>query len=341
MLYIDEKFVQSLAPLLRNFRKKKNHHYNFSCPCCGDSQKNKTKARGYLYPNKGRIGLVYKCHNCGISMSFANLLKRSYPEVYNEYVLERYKGNVTGQKQRHNKIEDMVGQPIFKKKKELAGLTTISSLAEDHFARKYIVERKIPSEFYDQIYFTEDFSSFITSAFPGRYQNLPENDQRIVLLFKDKEDNIVGAQGRALFQTKMRYVTARANDGVRLVYGIESHNRAQRTYVVEGPFDSLFLPNALAVATSDLLGIESRMGQISKAVFVFDNEPRNKQIVELMNKAIELNKTVCIWPDSIKEKDINDMILSGKTKEEVQKIIDDNLVSGIEAQLKFNMWKKC
>jgi hypothetical protein len=44
-----------------------------------------------------------------------------------------------------------------------------------------------------------------------------------------------------------------------------------------------------------------------------------------------------IWPDTIVEKDINDMVLAGR---DVQSIVECNNYSGLEAKLKFTTWKK-
>lgn len=342
MLYIDDQFVQNISPLVRNFKRKNNFEYNFSCPCCGDSRKNKTKARGYLYPNQGRVGLVYKCHNCGISMSFGNLLKSCFPEVYNNYVLERFKSDISGPKQKHNKIEDMIPKEVIKVAKQYKHATKVLDLSKEHFAKKYVLDRQIPEEYVSELYFTENFCEFIKELYPhvNKYDNLPQNDQRVVLLFKNKDGEVLGAQGRSLFITKMRYITIRRDDSTRLIYGLENHTLSQKTYIVEGPFDSMFLPNCLAAATSDLLGVESHFGKIDNCVYVFDNEPRNREIVKIMCKAIRNNKTICIWPESIKQKDINDMVLSGMSKEQIKEIIDNNSFSGIEAELKITSWQK-
>jgi DNA-binding CsgD family transcriptional regulator len=53
-----------------------------------------------------------------------------------------------------------------------------------------------------------------------------------------------------------------------------------------------------------------------------------------------MNHSIVIWPDTIGEKDINAMIMSGKTQSEIQNIISSNTFKGIRAQLKFNQWKK-
>ena len=107
-------------------------------------------------------------------------------------------------------------------------------------------------------------------------------------------------------------------------------------YVVEGPIDSLFIQNSVAVAQSDL-----RLPQYKdKAVLVPDNEPRNKEVCRQIDKFIHEDYSVVIWPKGIKEKDINDMILSGITSAEIMGIIHSNTHKGLQAQTVFNSWKR-
>ena len=92
--YIDTKYVNILSSRLSLFKRKTNGLYNFRCPFCGDSQKSKTKARGYFYQR--RTDLFFRCHNCGQSSTFSNFLKQFDGETYKEYALERYKEGITG-----------------------------------------------------------------------------------------------------------------------------------------------------------------------------------------------------------------------------------------------------
>ena len=47
-----------------------------------------------------------------------------------------------------------------------------------------------------------------------------------------------------------------------------------------------------------------------------------------------------LWPDDVKEKDINDMVISGKTKDEIQTIIKNNTYQGNMAKIRFTTWRK-
>jgi hypothetical protein len=78
-------------------------------------------------------------------------------------------------------------------------------------------------------------------------------------------------------------------------------------------------------------------GGLDDPVWIYDNEPRNREIVNRISKTIDAGDSVVIWPDTIDEKDINDMILSGL---DVQSVIELNTYSGLEAKLKFTYLEK-
>ena len=342
MLYIDEKFVSLISSRLRNFKRKRNNLYNFSCPICGDSKSKKSKARGYFYPNKGKVGLIFKCHNCSACMNFGNFLKTTFPDVYDEYVLERYKGGIRGKKQRHNKPKYNFKPTRFVKNDLDNYLHKISEYSDEHVAKKYLLDRLIPKEKLSNFYYTKDFSAFVERIVPGKYKNLPKNDERIVIPFLTHDNKLIGFQGRTLDKmNKLRYFTIRLDENSDLLYGLNTHNLNERTYIVEGPFDSLFLPNCLAVASSDLVSVERRYRKLDDCVYVFDNEPRNKEIVQLIHKAISSGKNVCIWPDTVREKDINQMVEMGAKPNDIKGVIDKNTYSGIEAKVMFDQWRKC
>ena len=94
MDFIDVKYINLISARFQKFKRVKNNLYNFRCPICGDSQKNKSKARGYLYQVKNNTN--YKCHNCGINISFSNFLKQIDVEIHKQYSFEKFKEGHTG-----------------------------------------------------------------------------------------------------------------------------------------------------------------------------------------------------------------------------------------------------
>ena len=99
----------------------------------------------------------------------------------------------------------------------------------------------------------------------------------------------------------------------------------------------MFIDNCLAAAGADLILKVSP----ENVTYIFDNEPRNKEIVKRMYKMIDKNYNIFIWPESIQSKDINDMIISGRLIDEVKSIISNNTYNKLSALTRLNTWKKC
>jgi len=333
-VFIDRSFLLQVAPKLQRFSKKKDDLYNFRCPLCGDSQKNKVKSRGYVFRKKNDY--FYMCHNCGVSTTFYNFLKQVDPNLVKEYQLERYKnGTDNGNYPKPEFEEAKTEKPVFRQK---LSLESIDSLPEEHFAKTYVRSRKIPEQFYSQLYFAPDFRQFIQEL--GIVQDgLKQNDQRLVIPFYDKQKNLVAVQARALGESSLRYITIKTHEDNKKVFGLDRIDEDKLVYVFEGPIDSMFVENAVATADSNLESITDVLDK-SKVVLVFDNEPRNKEIVKKMEHAIDNHFNMVIWPEFIEEKDINEMILSGFSPDEIQDFIDKHTAVNLRAKMEFVNWKK-
>jgi len=329
-VFVDRSFLLRIAAKLKRFHRKNDDLFNFRCPLCGDSQKNPTKSRGYVYRKKDDY--FYMCHNCGASTTFYNFLRQVDPSLTNEYLLERYKNT--------EHTYDKPDTPVFVKpvfKKGLA-LPQLNHLPDDHIAKRYVLDRKIPERYFPQLYYTEDFAEFVKSM--GVEKNLHPNEQRLIIPFHDREGNLTGFQGRALDDSKIRYITIKLVEDVSRVFGLADVNLEEPVYVFEGPIDSMFIPNSIAIASSNL---ESALEFVDKphAILVFDNEPKNKEILKLMEHAIDNHFNVVIWPPILEEyKDINDMVLGDFDVEELHDILETNTFNNLRAKLEFMNWKK-
>ena len=332
-VFIDRTFLLRVSPKLARFTQKKSDLYNFRCPLCGDSQKNKTKARGFVYRKKDDY--FYMCHNCGISTTFYNFLKQIDERLVKEYQLERYKNGTNSANTPRPDFSEAKEKPTFKEKIQLE---SIQSLPEAHFAKNYVQQRKIPKAFLSELYYAPDFAAFIQSLGVEK-ESLQKNDQRLIIPFFDEKKNLVAIQGRALGESKLRYITIKLHDDNQKVYGLDRINLEKPVYVVEGPIDSMFLDNAVATADSNLESIVNVLPK-DKVVLVFDNEPRNKEIVKKINLAIDNHFNVVIWPEYIDSKDINEMILDGFSPDEIQDIISNNTFVNLRAKMEFVNWKK-
>jgi hypothetical protein len=342
-IYIDRKFLHLVSPKLERFAQKKPDLYNFRCPICGDSQKNKSKARGFVYKKSNDYFFI--CHNCGASHTFYNFLKFVDPSLLKEYTYERFTNGETGN---HNypkpTFEEFKSQPTFNQKttQKKIDLDTIESLPESHYAKAYVKARKIPEKYFSELYFAPDFKMLVQSL-GVENENLKEEDPRLIIPFYDENNELFTIQGRALSESKIRYITITLVENERVqgrmkFYGLNKLDRSKKVYVVEGPIDSMFLPNAIATADADLT--RAAKLELTDFVLVYDNEPRNKDIVKQIGKAIASGYNVTLLPENIKQKDINDMILSGISPGEIVDLIDKFTFSNLRANLEFSKWKK-
>jgi len=345
--HLDIKYINMLSPKLEKFSWRRRNIATCRCPVCGDSKKKKSKTRFYFYESKDSF--YVKCHNCGYASSFYNFLKSTDALLFRDYSSERYlnKMNNTGKEEETTMIS--MFKNAFKKfepKDEfLNKIPKISELPENHIARQFVEFRKIPKIYYDILYFSDDFGKWMRSVDPD--SDSLGKEKRLVIPFFNKHGQMVAAQGRVLTmkgemnaRNTARYITVKADKSIdRLWYGLWRSDPSKKIYVVEGPLDSLFIPNTVAlVGAAAINQIHPRI-ENSDLIFVLDNEPRNEQIVNFNKKLIEDGRKVCIWPDSIKQKDINDMIYT-LNPQEIQKIIDKNTFQGLEAMFRLSRWSK-
>jgi len=319
---VDSKYIGLVSSRLQKFKRVKSDLYNFRCPICGDSQRNKTKARGYLYPVKNNTN--FKCHNCGASLSFNNFLKELDPVLHKQYTLEKFKEGHTGKGFVVEAPKLEFKKPVFKKTLDLPKASTVP------VAKEYLEKRKLNPE---KFYFADKFKEW-TNTQKQTFNTIGRDECRIIIPMYDKDNNLIGFQGRSLVPNSVKYITVMLDEEAPKIYGLNEVNDKLPIYVVEGPFDSTFINNSVALCGSD-----GDLGHFegSDVVLVYDNEPRNREIVNRIGKCISRGESVVIWPNGIVEKDINDMVLSGLN---VMDVIKSNTYSGLEAKIKFNNWKK-
>jgi hypothetical protein len=343
MQWIDQKYIGALAPRLLMFAKKDTDIWNMRCPICGDSRKSKTKARGYILGKGGSY--MYTCHNCNVSMPFSKFLEAVDPNLFKDYLREKYvekRIDTTKIVQPADDISKFI-TPKFIKYTALANLRKISQLPVEHPAKKYVVKRGIPSKFHSKLFYAPKFKTWTNTLKPNKFdpEKIGKDEPRLVIPFIDKDNNLFGYQGRSFFNTEPRYITIILDEEVPRVFGLDTIDLQQRVYIVEGPIDSMFLYNCLAMGGAHLDKTTSRLGlKPENVTIVYDNEPRNSDIVRAIEKVIDLGYYVCIWPDKLEHKDINDMISAGMTSEQVQQLIDSHTYGGLLAKLRLTEWKK-
>jgi len=325
-LWLDEEFIQRLSPLLGRFHKQSSHTFAFRCPFCGDSHKSKSKTRGYLFRHGSRY--FFKCHNCNESGSLRTFLKQVNESLYHEYQLQSIKDS------RPDYVAPTVTVPKVVAPKAV-DLVPVSELPPEHLASQYLASRQLPEAAWPHFYFTDEWMTWVKSL-GWDYAYKEDHKPRLVIPWFF--EGLLGAQFRALDGSHQRYTTLKSTEDAQKIYGWDRVNNSRRIYLVEGPFDSWFVPNGVAAMGSDLERVRQNFLQDEDVVFVWDNEPRNAMIVNSLDKAIKRNESVVIWPTNFDIKDLNDMHLAGI---QVPKLVRERTFKGLTAQLEFSRWKKC
>ena len=319
---VDSKFIGLVSSRLQKFKRVKSDLYNFRCPICGDSQKNKNKTRGYLYPVKNNTN--FKCHNCGASMSLNNFLKQIDPTLHKQYTLEKFKEGHTGKSFVVEEPEFEFKKPVFRKKIDLP------KASDYKISYEYLTKRGLDPQ---KFYFADKFMEW-TNTQKRTFDTIGRDEPRIIIPMYDTQKNLIGFQGRSLIPNSVKYITVMLDEEAPKIYGLDTIDTEKPIYIVEGPFDSTLVENAVAMCGSD---IDIRSFGWSDYIWVLDNEPRNREIVNRVSKLIDRGDKVVIWQSNIAEKDINDMVLAGH---DVMSMLKLNTHSGLEAKIKFNNWKK-
>jgi hypothetical protein len=344
-LFIDVKYLNQIGNKLALFKKKGQYIYNCRCPICGDSSTKKNKARGYFYRQKN--DLYYKCHNCDASQHFGTFLKNFDSNLYREYRLERY---ANGENRRAHanpeaelkqtfdftSAESLLPQPTLLDQL----LDRVDTLPADHEVRLFCAQRGIPDYQLSRLYYIDDMRNMVQIK-PEMRDRIRTAEPRLVIPFKDGSGRLLGMTCRALRGEALRYLAIKIDDDAPQIFGLDEVNPLTTVYVVEGPLDSLFLPNALAVGGTgfgklELLPVEQR-----RLTLVIDNQPRNREVVAVYRKAIDAGYPVFIWPDT-ECKDINEWVLAnpGIDSRTLAGLIDKRTYSGLRAMVEFNNWKK-
>lgn len=339
MLWLDHKYINLMSSRLERFSRVNANTYKFRCPICGDSQKDTRKTRGYVYMRKGT--LKFFCHNCNASMGLPWFIKTQDPTLYAEYLKDRMLEQ--GHKDETQEFVDKMKTPVFVKTTGLKDLKKVSQLKAEHPVKLYIQNRMIPSDTHHKLFLVMKFKEWVNTMIPDKFDEdaLKNDEPRLIIPFLDKDKKLFGFQGRSFKKTGVRYITIILDDEQPKIFGLDTMDPSKDIYVVEGPIDSLFLPNGIASAGGDLITPLQQLDvQKHKFVVVYDNEPRNKHTVKHIEKAIDSGYRVCIWSTAMEQKDINDMVLAGYTIDKVKEIIDECTYSGPTAKLHLAIWRK-
>ena len=332
MLHIDVKFINLISSRLENFKQLADSKYQFRCPFCGDSKRNKLKSRGFIYRKEN--AMFFNCFNCNHSTTLGNLIKQVSPLDYDDYVVERYKSS-TNKFAPHAKPEFVYESPKFEPK-PISLLDKLLPVTESRAALSYCLKRKIPDDKIPLLYYSDSFFKFINTIVPNKFKISKTDSPRLVIPCYNRDKQIVQLTGRALDDNTMRYAHVSLVDEPK-TFGVERLDFSKRIFAVEGQIDSLFIDNCVAMGSS---AFDTKFTRDNKdnITLVYDNEPRSPQITKLIEKSIKAGFDICVWDSMIDGKDINEMVLNGVN---AQKVISENTFTGAEALMRFIAWKKC
>lgn len=331
--FVDLQYAQLLSGRLEQFKIRHTSPYkiNFRCPICGDSQKSRSKARGWLLERDNKF--FYYCHNCGESQTFSTFLKTVDNVAYKDWVADKYVKK--DKKDTTSSILNKFSAPVFDTKNPLKKLKKISQLRFDHPIKRYIESRAIPTDSHWRLYYAPKFKTWVNEIIPNKFENIEKDEPRLVMPFFDENGKMFGVSARGFNPKGVRYLTIMFDERPK-IFGLDTVDFDKQYYVMEGAIDSFFVTNALAMAGAD--GTVKGLKNFDNAVFVFDAEPRNREIVKRMEKVISGGYRICIWPSDVIGKDVNEMILNGT--ENVNRVIQDNIYKGLQAKLRLHEWRK-
>lgn len=337
-LHVDLQWLNIISPNLQRFRKVKTDTYNCRCNICGDSKTSTKKARLFFYVRKGQMNVM--CQNCGYSHSFFKYVKDSFPSHFDEYKRDTMFDTFSNKPKTKIDIVNTIttkDKPTF----ELLYVSdldkyavNVSSLSEDHPAKVMLYSRAFTDREIKRLWYTDDFKKFSSHINSEATLNLIENEPRIIIPFINSNGKIDMVQGRAIKDSKWKYISIKAHDDIDKIYGMYEIDEADVVYCVEGPLDALFVDNCIATCDASLTRSDAD-------VLIWDNEPLKPQTVAHMRNAIDAGRSVVIWPTSPSEKqDINDLIKLGVSQNLLMQVIRNCTYKGLMAKAKLAQWKR-
>jgi len=340
MDWLEHKYIGLLSNRLRNFKRKSGNLYNFSCPICGDSKKNQSRARGFIFEKSGKS--IFHCHNCSATLSIPNFIKSIDQTLYDDFRLERISGKKSKEELEYESFVEKLKKPAFVSSGPLKGLKKVSQLSPDHPIKKFVVARKIPNVYHSKLFSCPNFMHFVNNLVPDKFsaESMAHDEGRLLIPFLGADKSVHAFQGRSLRRSSsVKYITIVLNDSVPKLFGLDTVRTDRTIFVLEGPIDSMFINNSIATAGGDLV---SAVGTFEKSnlVIVYDNEPRSKETIKKLDKAIMNGYSVCIWPENFEHKDINDAVLAGLSSDFIEHIIKNNTYKDLSAKLALQKWSK-
>jgi hypothetical protein len=257
--------------------------------------------------------------------------------LYKEYVLERY---ADGGNRKKFGTERTVKEVVKIEKPEVSLWTQLMDclydLPADHEVIEYVNGRGLPKDSHKRLYFVDNIKNVVQLNYKYK-ESIRTEEPRLAIPFVNENGKLTALSMRGMRGEALRYILIKIDEDAPTVYGMDNVDKTLPVTVVEGPLDSLFIKNSIACAGTSFNKIEELGLDKDNTRIVFDNQPKNAEVCKLVEKYVGMGYKVVIWPETIGEKDINDMVIAGIN---VQDIIDSNTYQGLSARMKFTSWRK-
>lgn len=334
MSWLDHKYINIISNRLEKFKRKSSNLYNFRCCFCMDSKSNKNRARAYFYEKENKM--VFFCHNCNFAGNVKTFLKRFDYNMFNDYVMEQM-----GEKEVPD-VWESSRKPVFRKEGILKGLKKVSQLEPFDPIKKFIISRKIPNPFHAKMYSCPNFMTWANTIISNKFSEkaLAMDERRLIIPYFNKNKEVISINARSIKKdTGVKYIKLVIDENYPPLYGMDSVDLTKETYVFEGEIDSFFIKNSIATGGGDLASAISSLNK-ENLVVILDNEPRSKETIKKIDKAIDQAYNVVIFPESFEPKDMNDAIMAGYSSDSLEYIIKTNIYKGLGAKLALSKWSK-
>lgn len=335
MSWLEDEYAYEIFSGLQRFRIASRSPFKLSgrCPVCGDSATDKTKARFWYYHHQGTP--FVNCFNCAYTKPFEWFMKEYYPALHDKWMLASLE----------SRKEFEIKEPELPKTaklivNELKFSQCLTSLPEAHPVISYVKSRKIPKEQWHRLWFTSQWQELVNSVKEFTYK-IPKPEPRLVIPIFNKSGQIESFQGRALrSDANAKYLTIKASEESTKIYGQDRIDDSEPVLVLEGPIDTLFISNSIAI-TGGSLDLDS-VPYKGNRIWALDNENRHKDSMRRLKNLIDAGETVAFWDKAPwQSKDINDMVKDdGATGDQIKQYLIDNAEDGLMAQLRFTEYCK-
>lgn len=342
MSYLEEKYINSISFELPKFEQTSRQPpvFNFVCvqPGCGAGKK-RIKKKAYFYLKDDHF--YYKCFRCGHHQRFTNFLKEFNSSLYQEYVLENLQETKKARPERLKFTATQNATELLEERRRMEAIMalfrSVDHVPMKHPAFQYVKRRKIDPKWYHRLFVIEEAKD-IAKLFPEYEEKVRGSETRLFIPCFDRDGQLVGGTCRAIDPClELRYIAVRVHDQSELVFNLDLIELHEPVLVVEGPIDSMFLPNCIGAGGLNLKKLLKIVPR-DNLTLVFDNQPKHPTVVSSMRSAISLGLPVVIWPNELPYKDINDMVLNNV---EPLPIIKSHTYRDTQAGVRLELWKRC